>query len=332
MQDQTSMFNNYVLYHTNNYFALREKIDTLETIIAVEQQKLIFMKKHKKNPTDANFNPKASQPPQTLIQTFYKISPLSHTENCINKKFEATRQPLLGHLADSRTTLRPPLQLPSTYALFQFHFDRNFTYRNSTLAPRQTRRVGLFSTRAPHRPNPIGLSIGRVGPNQDIIGLDLLNDTPVISATAYITAFDKADAKGGWMQNDGVTGSLLPLHYDDGVKGSFGEVFERVKKVVNLEQFAEKIEFINSKTLIDVKQYIVEQLERVPALSRTHKKIDGDQLKVIAIGLFRLLYAIKNDEITLQKVYCSVDRETAAREAEIDPEMAGVLAWYAAFE
>lgn len=84
----------------------------------------------------------------------------------------------------------------NSYYIFQFAFDRNFTYRLSVLAPKQTRRVGLFSSRTPHRPNPIGQSIGficeRVRDVQDdeydyynVRGLDLLNNTPILSATKY---------------------------------------------------------------------------------------------------------------------------------------------------
>jgi tRNA-Thr(GGU) m(6)t(6)A37 methyltransferase TsaA len=56
--------------------------------------------------------------------------------------------------------------------------------------------VGLFSSRAPHRPNPIALSalqIVNVDVQNGIIevyGLDLLNDTPILDIKPYIPAFD----------------------------------------------------------------------------------------------------------------------------------------------
>lgn len=69
-------------------------------------------------------------------------------------------------------------------------------------------KVGLFSTRTPHRPNPIGLSIAKVerieglmysgsyafifllGPVLHISGLDLIDGTPVLDVKPYIPQYD----------------------------------------------------------------------------------------------------------------------------------------------
>lgn len=72
--------------------------------------------------------------------------------------------------------------------------------------------VGLFCSRAPHRPNPIALSALRivsVNINTGIIevdGLDLLHNTPVLDIKPYVPAFDSfPEAKAGWM--DDITSS-----------------------------------------------------------------------------------------------------------------------------
>lgn len=66
--------------------------------------------------------------------------------------------------------------------------------------------VGLFSSRAPHRPNPIALSalaVTGVDVSKGIVyvhGLDLLDDTPILDIKPYIPAFDSfPDARAGWM-------------------------------------------------------------------------------------------------------------------------------------
>ena len=57
-------------------------------------------------------------------------------------------------------------------------------------------RVGLFSTRTPHRPNPIGLSVVKidsVDPIARIVyisGHDLVNGTPVLDIKPYIPEYD----------------------------------------------------------------------------------------------------------------------------------------------
>lgn len=69
---------------------------------------------------------------------------------------------------------------------------------------RDTRLRGLFSTRAPSRPNPIGLSVvGLLGVKGCIIHvseLDLLDGTPVLDIKPYVPKFDAhPESKAGWL-------------------------------------------------------------------------------------------------------------------------------------
>ena len=62
---------------------------------------------------------------------------------------------------------------------------------------------GVFSTRAPARPNPIGMSIVKVlsveGNRIYVDGLDMLNGTPVLDIKPYTSRFDKIDnTRNGW--------------------------------------------------------------------------------------------------------------------------------------
>ena len=64
---------------------------------------------------------------------------------------------------------------------------------------------GLFSTRAPSRPNPIGLSVVRLlsvkGNTLEVADLDLLDGTPVLDIKPYVGEFDeRTDARLGWLQ------------------------------------------------------------------------------------------------------------------------------------
>jgi len=65
-------------------------------------------------------------------------------------------------------------------------------------------RRGLFGTRAPRRPNPIGLSIVRLeavdGTNLSVSGLDVVDGTPLLDLKPYVPAYDDVpDATGGWL-------------------------------------------------------------------------------------------------------------------------------------
>ncbi|MBP1625635.1 MAG: hypothetical protein H6Q00_110 [Holophagaceae bacterium] len=62
---------------------------------------------------------------------------------------------------------------------------------------------GVFATRFPSRPNPIGLSIvrlaGRRGAILDLLDVDILDGTPVLDIKPFFPRFDIPEgAKGGW--------------------------------------------------------------------------------------------------------------------------------------
>lgn len=63
---------------------------------------------------------------------------------------------------------------------------------------------GLFATRAPSRPNPIGLSVVRLlevdGSVLRIEGIDLLDGTPVLDIKPYVREFDdRTEIRCGWL-------------------------------------------------------------------------------------------------------------------------------------
>jgi len=87
------------------------------------------------------------------------------------------------------------------WLLFQFH--RNSHWKPVVQPPRGARKVGLFASRAPYRPNGIGLSCVRLvavrGRRIDVAGHDLLDGTPILDIKPYIPYADCfPEATGGW--------------------------------------------------------------------------------------------------------------------------------------
>ena len=77
---------------------------------------------------------------------------------------------------------------------------------------------GIFATRAPARPNPIGLSVVKLirieGPILHIEDLDVLNGTPLLDLKPYVPEFDqRPDAKIGWLER--VKGNVKAQVSDD---------------------------------------------------------------------------------------------------------------------
>jgi len=90
-----------------------------------------------------------------------------------------------------------------------FAFDRNGGAWRPTAHPPVTApgrpRVGVFASRAPYRPNPIGLSCVRLvavkGRTLEVDGADLLDGTPILDIKPYVPAADAfPDARAGWVE------------------------------------------------------------------------------------------------------------------------------------
>ncbi len=85
--------------------------------------------------------------------------------------------------------------------LYAFHCSTGYNLRVKPFLDNQLR--GLFATRHPCRPNPIGLSIVRLLSRQENIltvkGLDVLDNTPLLDIKPYVPDFDeRSEVRTGW--------------------------------------------------------------------------------------------------------------------------------------
>jgi len=82
-------------------------------------------------------------------------------------------------------------------------FDRSDGWELLGTPPTDTRPHGVFATRSPRRPNPIGLTVvrlvGRDGPNLQVAGLDMLDGTPVLDIKPYLSNIPESDLRRGWL-------------------------------------------------------------------------------------------------------------------------------------
>lgn len=75
-----------------------------------------------------------------------------------------------------------------------------------TKTPHDTEEHGVFATRSPHRPNPIGFSVVELLGRKDrvlrVLGLDAIDGTPVLDLKPYSAELDAVhQAKIGWFEN-----------------------------------------------------------------------------------------------------------------------------------
>jgi len=86
--------------------------------------------------------------------------------------------------------------------IYHFHLSRGFSLEVRPFMDENLR--GVFSTRAPNRPNPIGLSIVRLtkveGPVLYIEDLDIVDGTPLLDIKPYVPEFDvRKPERRGWL-------------------------------------------------------------------------------------------------------------------------------------
>jgi tRNA-Thr(GGU) m(6)t(6)A37 methyltransferase TsaA len=85
--------------------------------------------------------------------------------------------------------------------LFAFHKSE----QRSLIAhpPYDGQQRGVFSTRSPHRPNPLGATVlklfGRKGNVLKVSGIDMIEGTPILDIKPYTPRDQKSDARFGWL-------------------------------------------------------------------------------------------------------------------------------------
>jgi tRNA-Thr(GGU) m(6)t(6)A37 methyltransferase TsaA len=82
-------------------------------------------------------------------------------------------------------------------------FDRAASCELLSTPPTDTRSHGVFATRAPRRPNPIGLTVVRLlrrdGPRLHVRGLDMLDASPILDIKPYLTSVPTDELRRGWL-------------------------------------------------------------------------------------------------------------------------------------
>jgi tRNA-Thr(GGU) m(6)t(6)A37 methyltransferase TsaA len=148
----------------------------------------------------------------------FQFEPIGTIESCFKEKFGIPRQS--GLVKTARATLRLPLpkyrdtcaaleQFSHLWIVFVFH---QHSHWNALVRPPRlggAKKVGVFSSRSPHRPNPIGLSAVRLEkieyqPREivlHLLGGDFLDGTPVLDIKPYIRYADSISrASSGWTE------------------------------------------------------------------------------------------------------------------------------------
>lgn len=163
----------------------------------------------------------------TLQKQFFQFESIGWVESPFKDRFAVPRQPGLApvkgviHLHDRedlRLAIKNLEQFSHIWVLFVFHEHGGKSWKPSIRPPRLggKQKVGVLSSRSPHRPNPIGMSVfplSHVDAEKGLIyisGLDVIDGTPVLDIKPYLPYADSyPEASAGWASEDIPTFSVV---------------------------------------------------------------------------------------------------------------------------
>ncbi len=125
---------------------------------------------------------------------------------------DAPRQTGLGREERAVVELRRGMQnclkdlagFERVWIVYVFSFARG--WKEQLVPPRDKVKRGVLATRAPHRPNAVGITAARLvevrGRRVTIVDHDLLDGTPVLDVKPYLPYCDAfPDARAGWTES-----------------------------------------------------------------------------------------------------------------------------------
>ena len=164
-----------------------------------------------------------------------ELTPIAHIRTDFGSKFGVPRQSGVVDELRARIVFEPAYRNPDAlrgmedfshlWLIWHFSEVKQEGWSPTVRPPRLggNTRMGVFATRSPFRPNPIGLSSVRIvgidlatpeGPVITVAGADLMDGTPIFDIKPYIAYADShPEAKGGFI--DGLTDRSVQVVCDE---------------------------------------------------------------------------------------------------------------------
>ncbi|WP_122665175.1 tRNA (N6-threonylcarbamoyladenosine(37)-N6)-methyltransferase TrmO [Pseudomonas viridiflava] len=159
----------------------------------------------------------------------YTVSPIGFVRSCFKEKFAIPRQPQLAPAARGVLELVAPFDqgdavqglehVSHVWILFLFHQALEDKPRLKVRPPRLggNQSMGVFATRATHRPNGIGQSVVKLDKVEAgrlyLSGIDLLDGTPVLDIKPYVPYADNVSTAFNNMAS--AAPDLIPVNWDE---------------------------------------------------------------------------------------------------------------------
>jgi len=90
-----------------------------------------------------------------------------------------------------------------SHLIVLWEFDRSQGFQLLGMPPSDNRQHGVFATRSPYRPNPIGMTtvelLRREDANLHVRGVDMLDGTPILDIKPYLSSIPQEKLRRGWL-------------------------------------------------------------------------------------------------------------------------------------
>ncbi len=139
----------------------------------------------------------------------FTMRPIGYVKSEYHETREIPKGPGAKHDAEGYVEVRPEFEAGLqdiegfSHLFVIWAFDRSEGYTLVGTPPTDDRPHGVFATRSPRRPNPIGLTVvellGREGGRLRVRGLDMLDGTPVLDVKPYLSSVPAEKVRRGWL-------------------------------------------------------------------------------------------------------------------------------------
>ncbi len=137
------------------------------------------------------------------------IQPIGTIHSPFTETAQIPKGPGAQHDAEGVLEIDPALETGLTdiegfsHLFVLWVFDRSVGYDLMARPPIDDREHGVFATRSPRRPNPIGLTVvrllGRQGSRLFVRGVDMLDGTPIVDLKPYLSSVPAEEIRRGWI-------------------------------------------------------------------------------------------------------------------------------------
>lgn len=151
-----------------------------------------------------------SEPGLQTTEPLLVLRPIGWVRSRFRDTSEIPKGPGAEHTAEGVLELRPDLEpglqdvegFSHLFVIWAFH--RAEGHELLTQTPLDESRLhGVFATRAPRRPNPLGLSVvellRREGRMLHVRGIDMLDGTPILDIKPYLSGIATEKLRRGWI-------------------------------------------------------------------------------------------------------------------------------------